>query len=54
MTKAAKEPSRLTKALLETAGDMRRGGLLDMATLGNITMRHLGAQLTPIPPRAGA
>jgi putative transcriptional regulator len=44
MTKTAKKPSRLTKALLETAADMRKGALLDAAGLGKITMRHLGAQ----------
>ncbi len=52
MTKAARKPSRLTKALLETAGDMRKGGLLDAAGLDKITMRHLGpretATITPI------
>jgi putative transcriptional regulator len=42
-----KKPSRLAKALLETAGDMRKAGLLDRATYDKITMRHLGAKDTP-------
>ena len=37
-----KEPSRLTKALLETADDMRRAGVMDAATHAKITLRHLG------------
>ncbi len=41
MTKK-KHPSRLTKALLETADDMRRGGILDAAAHEKITLRHLG------------
>ena len=36
MTKA--HPRRLTKALLETAGDMRRVGILDAATHQSITL----------------
>ena len=36
------EPSRLAKALLETADDMRRVGLMDAATHEKITLRHLG------------
>jgi len=35
-------PSRLTKALLETADDMRRAGVMDAATHAKITLRHLG------------
>jgi putative transcriptional regulator len=34
--------SRLTKALLETAADMRRAGVMDAATHAKITLRHLG------------
>jgi putative transcriptional regulator len=41
MAKKAK-PSRLTKALLETADDMRRVGVMDDATHQKITLRHLG------------
>jgi len=36
------QPSRLTKALLETADDMRRAGVMDAATHTKITLRHLG------------
>jgi putative transcriptional regulator len=41
MTKK-RQPSRLTKALLETADDMRRVGILDAAAHEKITLRHLG------------
>lgn len=37
-----KRNSRLTKALLETAEDMRRVGVLDAAAHEKITLRHLG------------
>jgi putative transcriptional regulator len=47
MSKKQKKPSRLTKALLETAKDMRRGGLLDKAAYEKITMRHLGENEVP-------
>jgi putative transcriptional regulator len=40
MTK--KTPNRLTKALLETADDMREGGLFDKAAHEKITMRLVG------------
>jgi putative transcriptional regulator len=43
MTKK-KEPSRLTRELLETADDMHRVGLMDAATHAKITLRHLGDQ----------
>src|SRR6266849_1193331 len=39
-----KKPSRLTKALLETANDMRRAGILDSASQEKITLRHLGGK----------
>jgi putative transcriptional regulator len=42
MTKNKTQPSRLTKALLETADDMRRAGVMDAATHAKITLRHLG------------
>lgn len=45
---ATKKPSRLTKALRETADGMRRIGLLDGATHAKVTDRHLG------PKRSGA
>jgi len=38
-----KQISRLTEALLETAADMRRSGIIDDAALDKITVRHLGA-----------
>ncbi|WP_375414130.1 helix-turn-helix domain-containing protein [uncultured Bradyrhizobium sp.] len=37
-----KKTSSLTKALLETAGDMRKAGLIDRTTHEKITLRHLG------------
>jgi putative transcriptional regulator len=45
MTK--KKPSRLAKALLETAEGMRKAGLLNRATHDKITMRHLGPTDAP-------
>jgi hypothetical protein len=42
MTKAKKKPSRLAKALLETAAGMHKSGLLDRAAYGKITLRHRG------------
>jgi putative transcriptional regulator len=39
--------SPLAKALLETAGDMRKAGLMDKASHEKITLRHLGAAGTP-------
>ncbi len=41
MVKEAK-PRRLEKALLETADDMRRVGVMNDATSQEITLRHLG------------
>jgi putative transcriptional regulator len=49
MTKKTRNPSRLTKALLETADDMRRAGIMDVAAHEKITLRHLGRR-----PEAGA
>jgi putative transcriptional regulator len=40
------QPRRLTRALLETADDMRRAGIMDPATHEKITLRHLGDQAT--------
>jgi hypothetical protein len=37
-----KEPSRLTKALLEMADDARCAGVMDNMTHAKITLRHLG------------
>lgn len=42
-----KTQNRLTEALLETAGDMHRIGLLDDEEYRQITVRHLGPQ--PLP-----
>ena len=39
-----KKTSRLTKALLETADDMRRVGVLDTVSHEKITVRHLGSK----------
>lgn len=36
--------SLLTEAILETAGDMRRVGIMDAPTHEKITLRHLGKQ----------
>ena len=41
MAKTTK-PSRMVKAMLETADGMRRIGLMDEATHTKITLRHLG------------
>jgi putative transcriptional regulator len=44
MTKPS-QPSRLTKALLETADDMRRAGVMGAAAHEKITLRHLGGKM---------
>jgi putative transcriptional regulator len=41
MAKTTK-PSRIVKAILETADGMRRIGLMDAETHAKITLRHLG------------
>ena len=38
------KPNRLTKALLETADDMRRAGVMDAATHTTIALRQLGGK----------
>ena len=43
MAKKKNHPSKLTKALLETADDMRSIGVMDAATHQKITLRHMGA-----------
>jgi putative transcriptional regulator len=43
----APKNNRLTNALLETANDMREGGLLKQEAYNKITMRHLSADKTP-------
>jgi putative transcriptional regulator len=47
MPRKQEKSNRLTKALIETAGDMRRGGLLDETTYAKITLRHLGDDAAP-------
>ena len=42
MATKRKHPSRLTQAMLETADDMRRAGIMDDLTHAKITLRHLG------------
>ena len=46
MTKKA-TPSRLREAINETAGDLRRLGLMEAATHEKITMRHFGQAGAP-------
>ena len=46
--------SPLTKAMLETARDMRQSRLLDRATHDKITLRHLGEREAKLPPISGA
>ena len=43
------KPSRLTAALLKTADDMRRAGVLDTAAHEKITLRHLGSKADAMP-----
>jgi putative transcriptional regulator len=50
---AEQKPSRLTKALLETAKDMRDGGILDVATYKKIMMRHGGEIDVSMQPPTG-
>jgi putative transcriptional regulator len=42
-------PSRLREAILETAGDMRRLGIMDEAAHEKITLRHLGKDAAKEP-----
>ena len=42
-----KKTSALTEALLETADDMRKAGLLDAKAHEKITMRHLAGMAAP-------
>lgn len=49
-----KQPSRLTRALLETSHDMVCAGILDAAAHEKITLRHLGdAAATAAAPITG-
>ena len=45
--------SRLTRALLETAQDMRDGGLMEQEAYEKITMRHLGEEAPKFTPLSG-
>ena len=47
MTKKTRDTSRLTKALLETADDMRRAGIMTAVAHEKITLRHLGGEPEP-------
>jgi putative transcriptional regulator len=42
-----KKAGALTKALIETAADVRKSGILDRASHEKITMRHLGSANLP-------
>ena len=53
MTNPKKKQSRLTEALLETATDMRDGGILDDAAYQKITMRHIGDLGAPAQSLSG-
>lgn len=48
------KPSRLAKAMMETAKDMREAGILDETAYAKITIRHLGAtETSEIEPLSG-
>ena len=47
------QTSRLAKALLETADDMRRAGIMDGETHAKITVRHLGKPTITAEPISG-
>jgi putative transcriptional regulator len=50
-----KMPSRLPQAILETARDMRRVGVMDEPTHAKVTARHLGqGTLSTADPIAGS
>jgi len=51
MPMTTKKPSRLGKAIVEMAEDQFQGGLIDLAELEKITIRHLGEKpvLTAAP-----
>lgn len=42
MVKGNEKSGRLARALMETAEDMRRAGIMDDAACEKITLRHLG------------
>jgi ATP synthase protein I len=47
-------PSQLREAILETARDMRRLGIMDLATREKITLRHLAKEHGRRPRPSGA
>ncbi len=47
MTTKNKKHSRMERAILETATDMREAGIMDETTFSKITMRHLGVKEDP-------
>lgn len=47
------QTSRLAEALLETADDMRRVGIIDGETHAKITVRHLGKPTVTAEPISG-
>jgi putative transcriptional regulator len=53
MKKTKTQPRRLAKALLETAQDMRRVGIMDAAAHEKITLRHLGDDACAVEPLSG-
>jgi hypothetical protein len=54
MASKATKQSRLTAALLETAKDMREGGVLDNSHYKRITARHLEEVGTLVQPHPAA
>jgi putative transcriptional regulator len=50
----AKRPGRLTRALLETASDLRDVGLISSEAHDKITLRHLGAEAPSRAPLSAA
>ena len=53
-SKATTKPSRLTRALLETARDMKDAGVLTEPAYEKITLRHLGkGEVSEVEPITG-
>ena len=50
---AKQEPSRLAKAILETADGMRRTGIMDDTAHAKITLRHLDKPIGAAEPISG-
>lgn len=46
---AKRTMSRMDEAILETAEDFRKGGLIDQGTYEKITLRHLGQEARQAP-----